>query len=294
MEKVTATRYVTPLREGGSLPGLMEADDLGTYVVKFTGAGQGPAALVAEVICAGLARALGLPVPRLVGVELAAGIARGEPDEEIQALLRASVGVNLGVDFLPGALDVGPNPTVDSELAGRVVWFDAMVNNVDRSWRNANLLRWHRQLYLIDHGAALTYQHSWPAGDPDGDRARAHRERFAAAGYRVGDHVLLASAPDVAGADAAVTRESIRDGLAGAVAEVPVMWLAEDPDAAAMMRDRHVSYLLARYDARSEWLPELVEHAAAGVQRDAKGERVPSHRTAGRPDWLPQLPGTSR
>jgi hypothetical protein len=159
---VTAIRYVTPLREGGSLPGLMEADDLGTYVVKFHGAGQGRPVLIAEIVAGELARALGLPVPALVTVELDPALGSSEPDQEVQELLRASAGLNLGMDFLPGALELDPAAfTVDPVLAGRVLWFDAMVGNVDRSWRNANLLFWHGGPYLIDHGATLTFHHAW-------------------------------------------------------------------------------------------------------------------------------------
>lgn len=283
MQIVSATRYVTPLREGGSLPGLMEADDLGMYVVKFRGAGQGTPALVAEVICAVLATELGLPVPRNAVVEVDAALAPGEPDEEVQALLAASVGDNLGVDFLPGALDVGPNPRLDGELAGRILWFDALVNNVDRSWRNANLLRWHREVYLIDHGAALTYQHGWPQVGTES--AGAHVERFARAGYRAGDHVLLASNPDVAAAELRIDRAELVSALERAVAEVPPGWYSATADG-----ERHVEYLLARYDSREVWLPGLVEQAAAGVRRDAQGERVPDHRGGARPEWLPKLP----
>src|SRR5271165_2466863 len=158
LRSVQAIRYVTPLREGGSLPAVMEADDLGTYVVKFRGAGQGSKALVAEIVSAGLARASGLLVPDLVTVGLDAALAPGEPDQEIQDLLRASHGLNLGVDFLPGALDfeIGA-ATVAPALAGRIMWFDALVSNADRSWRNPNMLLWHGSLYLIDHGATLTF-----------------------------------------------------------------------------------------------------------------------------------------
>ncbi len=159
---VQAIRYVTPLREGGSLPAVMEADDVGTYVVKFRGAGQGRAALVAEVISAGIARACGLAVPDLVAVSLDPALAPGEPDQEIQDLLRASGGLNLGVDFLPGALDFETGAaTVDPGLAGRIIWFDALISNADRSWRNPNMLLWHGRLYLIDHGATLTFHHRW-------------------------------------------------------------------------------------------------------------------------------------
>ncbi|MCU1599341.1 MAG: aminotransferase class i and ii, partial [Frankiales bacterium] len=144
LRTVTATRYVTPFREGGSLPGLMEADDLGTYVVKYVGAGQGRKTLVAEIICAGLARAVGLRVPELVLVDVDPDLGRSEPDEEVQDLLKASGGLNLGMDFLPGSLGFDPvaHP-VDADLASRVLWFDALVGNVDRSWRNPNLLVWH-------------------------------------------------------------------------------------------------------------------------------------------------------
>lgn len=289
-----ATRYVTPLREGGSLPGLMEADDFGMYVVKFTGAGQGRAALVAEVVCGELARALGLPVPRLVCARLDARLARGEPDEEVQHLLAASSGMNLGVDFLPGALDVGPDPAIDPGLAGRIVWFDALVNNVDRSWRNPNLLRWHRRVFLIDHGAALTYQHSWPeAASAQPAAVAAHVVRFAESTYRAGDHVLLGSAPDVAAADRAVAGPLFADAVQAAVAEVPDGWLADSAAAASAVRARHVKYLTARFDARDAWLPGLVAQVASGVPRDAGGHRVPSHRPAGPPDWIPEL-GTGR
>ena len=173
MQPVRATRYVTPLREGGSLPGLMEADDLGMYVVKFHAAGQGSKALVAEIICAELAARIDLAVPRWVLIDVPAQLAPAEPDEEVQHLLRASAGMNLGVDFLPGALDVGAMPAIAGDLAGRILWFDALVGNRDRSWRNPNLLMWHRTLHVIDHGAALTFHHSWTA-----ERLGEQRDRF--------------------------------------------------------------------------------------------------------------------
>src|SRR5687768_5678145 len=164
LREVTATRYVLPLREGGSLPALMEADDLGTYVVKFRGAGQGRKALVAEVIVAALARAAGLKVPELVTIEINPLLARAEPDQEVQDLLRASAGTNLGVDYLPRSLGFDPAvDSVDPTTAATVVWFDAWVLNVDRSWRNPNLLRWHDEMWLIDHGAALYFAHNWPS-----------------------------------------------------------------------------------------------------------------------------------
>ena len=202
---VTAIRYVTPLREGGSLPGLMEADDLGTYVVKFHGAGQGRKALVAEVVAGELARGLGLPVPDLVTVQLDPALGASEPDQEVQELLRASPGLNLGMDFLPGALDLDPAAfTVDPRLAGRVLWFDALVGNVDRSWRNANLLFWHGGPYLIDHGATLTFHHAW-----SGAAAWATRP------YAAADHVLLPADPDLDAADAELAPRLTDDAAAG-------------------------------------------------------------------------------
>ena len=163
LEHVTVTRYVTPLREGGSLPAIVEADNLGTYVLKFRGAGQGPLALVAEIIAGELARRLGLRVPELVLAGLDPRIAVSEPDPEIQDLLRASEGLNLGVDFLPGSFGFDPlGWTAGHDFASQVLWFDALVQNVDRTWRNPNLLVWHRDIWLIDHGAALYFHHNWP------------------------------------------------------------------------------------------------------------------------------------
>ena len=167
LDHVTVTRYVTPLREGGSLPALVEADNLGTYVMKFRGAGQGPLALVAEIIAGELARRLGLRVPDLVLADLDPRIPGSEPDPEIQDLLRASEGLNLAVDFLPGSVGFDPlGWTADAGFASQVLWFDALVQNVDRTWRNPNLLVWHRDIWLIDHGAALYFHHNWPTADP--------------------------------------------------------------------------------------------------------------------------------
>jgi hypothetical protein len=270
---VTATRYVTPLREGGSLPGLMEADDLGTYVVKWRAAGQGPKVLVAEVVCGELARALGLPVPALVTVDVAPELAAGEPDPEVQELLQRSAGRNLGLDYLPGALDFEAGVgTVDPELAGRVLWFDALVGNVDRSWRNPNMLFWHGRLQLIDHGAALTFHHHWP-----GAAAAVARP------YDAGQHALVECAPRVADADhdlAPLVRQDVLDGV---LAQVPDEWLEgpapdEPPDA---VRARYVELLLARVAARQAWLPGVEEAAAAG---GAGRRRAP--RGENRPSWL--------
>lgn len=240
----------------------MEADDLGTYVVKYRGAGQGLATLVAEVVSGQLARAVGLPVPELVAVEVDPALAAGEPDQEVQDLLRASGGTNLGMDYLPGAFDLDPAVFgVGPELAGRVLWFDALVGNVDRSWRNPNLLHWHGRPYLIDHGATLTFQHNWPTAD-----------RWVPRPYDARDHVLIGCAPDVAAADAALAPLVTADTVRAAVADVPAGWLADaDPDAYA---DR----LVARVAARPQWLPALLDAAAAGA--GARTVRGP------RPAWL--------
>src|SRR3954466_15711923 len=172
LRTIRVTRYVTPLREGGSLPAIVEADDDGLYVLKFRGAGQGPRALVAELVSGEIARALGLPVPDLVFAELDPDLARTEPDPEIHALIYDSAGLNLAIDYLPGSVMFDPiahKPTAD--VASQIVWFDAYVTNVDRTARNPNLLMWHRNLWLIDHGATLYFHHS-PDWAADPDRAR--------------------------------------------------------------------------------------------------------------------------
>src|SRR5579884_4158901 len=163
LRTVRATRYVTPFREGGSLPALVEADDLGLYVLKFRGAGQGPLALVAEIVAGEIGRALGLNVPEIVLVEVDPALGRNEPDKEIRDLLQSSIGLNMALDFLPGSVmfDVAAGDKADPDFASAAVWFDAFVTNVDRTVRNPNLLRWHRSLYLIDHGASLYFHHHW-------------------------------------------------------------------------------------------------------------------------------------
>jgi hypothetical protein len=236
---VSATRYVTPLREGGSLPGLVEADDDGLYVVKFRGAGQGPGALVAEVVAGELARSLGLPVPELVRVELDPQIGVAEPDPEIQDLLMASSGLNLGVDFLPGALGFTAAAAGDPEFCANVVWFDALVMNLDRTPRNPNLLSWHGRTWLIDHGAALYPQHSdaglvASAGDP----------------FRlIAQHVLLPYAGSIEEADARLTSPA-QDGFAAAIEAVPGEWHA------GAGADELRAFFDKRLDERAPWLEE--------------------------------------
>jgi hypothetical protein len=259
LRHVTAVRYVTPLREGGSLPGLMEADDLGTYVVKYSGAGQGVPVLVAEVVSGELARGLGLPVPELVTVELDPALGTAEPDQEVQDLLRRSPGLNLGMDFLPGALDLDPGAfPVDPAFAGRVLWFDALVGNVDRTWRNVNMLRWHGAPYLIDHGATLTFHHGWSGPEPPEVVAAG-----AARPYDASAHVLLTASPDLDAADAALAPLVTPELVRAAVARVPDRWL-DVPGFAdvAQVRDAYVRRLLARRDASDAWLPPLREAVA--------------------------------
>jgi hypothetical protein len=239
LPRINATRYVLPLREGGSLPGVVEGDDLGTYVLKFRGAGQGPKALVAEVIVGELFRRLGLRVPELKLMWLDPVIGRSEPDEEIQHLLVNSGGLNLAVDFLPGAFGYdGSTGTPDAAGQARILWLDAFVANVDRSWRNTNLLVWHRDLWLIDHGAALYFHHSG-----------ASAERFTATPYDAADHVFQDA--DGSLVDAELAAAITPDLLAEVVALVPDEWLA-DPDADRKM---YVGHLLARVADRSAWLP---------------------------------------
>ena len=218
LRRVTPTRYVAPLREGGSLPGLVEADDDGLYVVKFRGAGQGAAALVAEVLAGELARALGLPVPELVLAELDPELPRAEPDVEIQELLTASAGTNLGVDFLPGALPFTPAAAIDPADAADVLWFDALVMNVDRTPRNPNLLVWHGRTWVIDHGAAFYLQHA------EAPLARAARGPF----RHIADHVLLGAAESIAHADERLADSAAR-AIEPAAALVPDAWLGDDP-----------------------------------------------------------------
>ncbi|KOV94776.1 hypothetical protein ADK65_30245 [Streptomyces sp. NRRL B-1140] len=238
LKEVIATRFIAPLREGGSLPGLVEADDFGTYVLKFTGAGQGRKTLVAEVVCGELARRLGLRMPRLVTVALDPDLGLGEPEEQVQSLLRSSGGTNLGMDFLSGALGFDPLAfPVSPEEAGRVVWFDALINNVDRSWRNPNLLRWRGELWLVDHGATMIWHHNWPGV-----------EASAARPYDASDHALASFAPDVASAAAELAPLVTEDLLADVTAQIPDTWLTDEPGFAAPddLRQAYARPLLAR------------------------------------------------
>ncbi|MCK9490369.1 MAG: aminotransferase class I and II [Xanthomonadales bacterium] len=247
---VHVDRYVTPLREGGSMPAVVEADDLGMYVLKFRGAGQGPKALIAEIIAGELARAAGLPVPEIVLAQLDPELARTDPDPEIQDLIRASAGLNMAMDYLPGAANFDaarPSP-VDAELASRIVWFDAFVSNVDRSTRNPNLMLWHRRLWLIDHGAALYIHHGW---DGSADGAGRPFERIA-------DHVLLRWASVIGAVDAQMAARLTPAVIDGVLAKVPDDWLAADAtlaDAAAWRR-AYANYLGERLRQRAGFVAE--------------------------------------
>ncbi|QBR91419.1 HipA family kinase [Nocardioides euryhalodurans] len=246
---VAVTRYVTPLREGGSLPGIVEADDLGTYVCKFRGAGQGVRVLVAEVVVAELARRIGLHTPRTVVLDLDPEIARYEADEEVQDLLKASAGPNLGVDFLPGAFGFDGEGSLQPGEAARVLWLDAFCANVDRSWRNPNLLVWHGDLWLIDHGAALYFHHAWSGGVTD-------PARFAAQPWDASDHILGSHAPSLGEVDEVLRAELGREVFVEVLSQVPDVWLepvpgADSPDA---LRAAYVDFLSARLGTRA-WLP---------------------------------------
>ncbi len=248
---VPVTRYVTPLREGGSLPGVVEAADLGTYVCKFRGAGQGVRVLVAETIAAEVARRIGLRTPRLVALDLQEDIARYEADEEVQDLLRASVGLNLGVDFLPGSFGYdGDVPGAD--VAARVLWLDAFCANVDRSWRNPNLLVWHGDLWVIDHGASLYFHHAWSGGITD-------PERFARQPWDPTDHVLGDRLGGLAAVDAEVGAVLREADLPEILDVVPDEWLEPVPGArdANAVRAAYVAFLTARLRTR-QWLPAAV------------------------------------
>ncbi|MEU1296122.1 HipA family kinase [Streptomyces sp. NPDC005840] len=283
LREVTATRYIEPLRSGGSVPGVFEADDLGTYVVKFTGSAQGRKALVAEVIVGELARALGLRFPELVLVRFDPAVADDEPHQEVRDLHAASAGLNLGMDHLPGARDFTPEIAgefpVDPLEAGRIVWLDAFTANVDRTVHSSNLMIWPTlgiappRLWLIDHGAALVFHHRWDTSAPD----RA---------YDVRHHALGHYGPDVRAADAELAPRVTEELLRAVVAEVPDAWLTgfPTPDAA---REAYVGYLLARVAVSAAWLPtgfpSREERAAEEAQRADRTRR-------GRPTWLKRVP----
>lgn len=265
LRTVAATRYVTPLREGGSLPAIIEADDDGMYVLKFRGAGQGPKALIAELVAGEIARASGLPVPEIVFVDLDPELARTEPDPEIQDLIRSSAGLNLALDYLPGSVMFDPVAEhLDAELASMVVWFDAYVTNVDRTPRNANLLMWHRRLWLIDHGAALYFHHTWAN----------YLERSRDAFSMIKDHVLLrsTSVASLREIDSRMTERITPNIIGGIVKQIPDDWLAVESHVSdsplggpAETRDAYIEYLQSRLKASDVFVEEAIRARSLSV-----------------------------
>jgi len=245
LRAVTATRYAEALREGGSLPGLMEADDDGMYVTKFRDAGQGEKALVAEVVAGELARALGLPVPELVTIDVDPALAAAEPDPEIQELLEASPGLNLGMDFLPGSLPYTPGGAIEPALAADIVWFDALITNVDRTHRNPNLLVWHRRIWMIDHGAAFFRQH---AGKP-----LPHTAHDPMPTPMLADHVLLSAAGSIGEADERLGSRAV-SAVGEAIARVPAQWLGVNPTS---RRSDFAAFLMQRLARPRSFLKEI-------------------------------------
>jgi hypothetical protein len=254
LRTVNVIRYVTPLREGGSLPAIAEADDGFLYVLKFRGAGQGPRALIAELIGGEIARAIGLKVPEIVFANLDEAFGRTEPDEEIQDLLKASTGLNLALHYLSGAITFDPTiTTVSARLASQIVWLDCLLMNVDRTARNTNMLTWHKELWLIDHGASLYFHHSWhnwlqQAGRPF---------------VQVKDHVLLPYAGELDEADAELRDILSEERIRSIVALIPVGWLTGESSfkTPGEYRDAYAQFLLTRIK-HSEIFVTEAQHAA--------------------------------
>lgn len=259
---VTATEYVTPLREGGSLPAIVNGDDDGTYVVKFRGAGQGVRALIAELVSGEIGRALGLPVPEIVFVQLDGRIAKTEPDAEIQDLLAKSAGLNIGLDYLPGSITF--DPMIDrpmqgkSSLASSIVWFDALVSNVDRTPKNTNLLLWHRDLWMIDHGASLIFHHNW-----SDDVLKRSRKPFT----QIKQHVLLRWATEIRDVDAELTATLTPEAIERILGEIPDDWLGDEPRFASVAEHRaaYRDYFLHRLESPRHWMEDAADAQALSV-----------------------------
>ncbi len=256
LRTIYATRYVTPLREGGSLPAIVEADDDGMYVLKFRGAGQGVLALVAELIAGEIGRALGLPVPELVFATVDAALSRNEADPEIRQLLQASAGLNLAMDYLPGSVmfEGSAGDKVDAQVASLAVWFDAFITNVDRTPRNPNLLCWHNRLYLIDHGASLYFHHDWR------DIPQKAQSRFPS----IRDHVLLPWAASIEDAGRSARALLSPAVLRDILSQVPDEWLTPEIGAATPEEKRagYLEFLTRRLDAAPLFVEEAI-HARA-------------------------------
>lgn len=252
LRTVRVTRYVAPLREGGSLPAIVEGDDLGTYVLKFRGAGQGRKVLISEIVAGEFARRLGFAVPEIVLADLDPELARAEPDPEIQDLIRGSAGLNLALDYLPGSLGFDPLATpLDPDLASRILWFDALIVNVDRSLHNTNMLIWHDRLWLIDHGSSLYFHHDWFG------RGRVPDRPYVAAR----DHVLLPFASRLREADAEMAPQLTPDVLSDVLDLVPDEWLEDEPgfEDAREVRFAYVEYLTERLTEPRSWVRALEE-----------------------------------
>jgi hypothetical protein len=254
LRTIRATQYVTALREGGSLPAIIEADDLGLYVAKFRGAGQGPLALVAELVAGEIGRALGLKIPELVFTDIDPALGRNEPDQEIRELLRSSVGLNLALDYLPGStmFDPAAGDTADAGIASLAVWFDAFTLNVDRTARNANLLNWHGQLYFIDHGAALYFHHNWPDSD-----------RFATSPFAdIHRHVLLPWASNVEEAAAQANALLNPAVLTQILAQIPNEWIHSSHPTPNETRKAYLDLLTRRLNASPIFTQEALRARA--------------------------------
>ena len=249
---VTATRYITPLREGGSLPAVVEADDNQLYVMKFVGAGQGPKALIAELVAGEIGRRLGLQIPEIVFIELVPSLGRSEPNPEIQDLLRASIGLNLGLRYLPHAFDFNlllkppPNP----DLASQIVWFDAYITNVDRTARNVNMLLWEEKLWLIDHGASLYFHHSWD------DYLTRSRTPFPL----IKEHTLISLASRLPEANALLSSRLTPALIREIVGFIPAVWLGQEENFASQAehREAYINYLLSRLAASATFVEEAI------------------------------------
>jgi hypothetical protein len=256
LRTVPAARYVTVLREGGSMPAIVEGDDDGLYVLKFRGAGQGPKALIAELVAGEIARIAGLRVPEIVFMTVPPDLARTEPDAEIQGLLRASRGLNLGLDYLPGSITFDPlvfQP--DAALASAIVWFDAFVCNVDRTARNTNMLMWHGNLWLIDHGAALYFHHAW--NESDAPAANPFK--------LVKDHVLLPAAADLAAVDLRMKGRLSPAKFDAIVALIPDEWLPDDPGfgGRSAQRAAYRQFFASRLEASDVFVGEALRARSA-------------------------------
>ncbi|QJD94388.1 aminotransferase class I and II [Mucilaginibacter robiniae] len=246
---VNVMRYVTPLREGGSLPAIAEADDDFLYVLKFRGAGQGIKALIAELIGGELARMIGLKMPEIVFANLDPAFGRTEPDEEIQDLLKASTGLNLALHYLSGAITFDPAVTnVEAKLASQIVWLDCLLTNVDRTVRNTNMLMWHKELWLIDFGASLYFHHTWSNWEEQAKRPFA----------LVKDHVLLCKATELDAVDAEMRALLTPERLQSVVELIPDEWLTEWPsgESAEEVRQVYTRFLQLRIASSEIFLKE--------------------------------------